>query len=177
MDKSMTDLSGYTCNKIGLKATTVFAQEGKCYRKLNSYVLPENFHLCYVTVVYAHEQVFPLCSKNYPQATKSMLCLISNWTHTYSMQVLLLQNLEARGIKSHFFPPFYGEFVGIQGATTGFDPLEQHALLTGNLTDPTGLYFTDKHNGLKMIYRSNQVHNSLVTLTFTAESIAFIENR
>lgn len=61
--------------------------------------------------------------------------------------------------------------------TGGFDPQEQHALLEGDLEDKTGLYASDKHGGLKMIYRSSQVHNSLVTLTFTADSVAFVENR
>lgn len=85
--------------------------------------------------------------------------------------------MEAAGIKSHFFPPFYGDFVGIQGAIGGFDALEEHALFKGDLSDQTGLYANDKHSGLKMIYRSSQVHNSLVTLTFTAESVSFVENR
>lgn len=85
--------------------------------------------------------------------------------------------MEAAGIKSHFFPTFYGDFVGIQGAIGGFDELEEHALLHGDVKDETGMYTSDKHHGLKMIYRSSQVHNSLITLTFTAEAITFVENR
>ena len=85
--------------------------------------------------------------------------------------------MEKNGIKSHFFPTFYGDYVGIQGAIGGFDELEEHALLEGDLKDKKGLYTDDRHSGLKMIYRSSQVHNSLVTLTFTAESVAFVENR
>lgn len=87
------------------------------------------------------------------------------------------QSMEKNGIKSHFFPTFYGDYVGIQGAIGGFDELEEHALLEGDLKDKKGLYTDDRHSGLKMIYRSSQVHNSLVTLTFTAESVAFVENR
>lgn len=85
--------------------------------------------------------------------------------------------MEKYGVKSHFFPTFYGDFVGIQGAVGGFDMLEEHALLEGDLKDQKGLDTDDRHSGLKMIYRSTQVHNSLVTLTFTAESVAFVENR
>ena len=85
--------------------------------------------------------------------------------------------MEAAGVKSHFFPPFYGDFIGIQGVIGGFDEMEQHALLEGDVEDKTGLYANDMHNGLKMIYRSGQVHNSLITLTFTAESVAFVEHR
>ena len=72
---------------------------------------------------------------------------------------------------------FYGDFVGIQGAIGGFDILEQNALLEGDLEDTTGLYTSDRHHGLKLIYRSSQVHNSLITLTFTADSVTFVQNR
>ena len=85
--------------------------------------------------------------------------------------------MEKAGVKSYFFPTFYGDFVGIQGAIGGFDDLEQHALLQGNVEDKTGLYASEEHHGLKLIYRSSQVHNSLVTLTFTADSVTFVENR
>ena len=84
--------------------------------------------------------------------------------------------MEKDGIKSHFFPTFYGDFVGIQGAIGGFDPLEKNALFQGYLND-TELYTSDRHHGLKLIYRSSQVHNSLVTLTFTADSVTFVEHR
>ena len=85
--------------------------------------------------------------------------------------------METAGVKSHFFPTFYGDFVGIQGAIGGFDDLEQHALLKGSVEDITGLYASERHHGLKLIYRSSQVHNSLVSLTFTADSVTFVENR
>ena len=85
--------------------------------------------------------------------------------------------MERAGIKSHFFPTFYGDFVGIQGAIGGFDRLEQNALFEGDDLNDTELYASDRHHGLKLIYRSSQVHNSLVTLTFTADSVSFVENR
>ena len=88
--------------------------------------------------------------------------------------------MEKNGIKSHFFPTFYGDFVGIQGTIGGFDPLEQHTLFETDLNNTeldTDLYTSDRHHGLKLIYRSSQVHNSLVTLTFTADSVTFVENR
>jgi hypothetical protein len=85
--------------------------------------------------------------------------------------------MESAGIQSHFFPTFYGDFVGIQGAIGGFDELEENGLFEGDLEDTTGLYASDRHHGLKLIYRSSQVHNSLVTLTFTADSVTFVENR
>ena len=51
------------------------------------------------------------------------------------------------GVKSHYFPTFYGEYRG----------------------------FMQTNEGINLLYRSDHIHQSLVTLQFTASSIAFLD--
>ena len=53
-------------------------------------------------------------------------------------------------MQSHYFPAFYGSFLGP---------------------------FEGDQNNIQLIYRAEDIHVSLVTLTFTADSISFVDNR
>lgn len=64
--------------------------------------------------------------------------------------VIFLKEVHASGTKSHYFPDFYGTFLG---------PHE------GGEDD------------IQLIYRAQDYHVSVVTLTFTANSISFVDHR
>lgn len=64
-----------------------------------------------------------------------------------------------RGFSTHYFPTFYGEFLG---------PYQSEG---EKLSDDTQL------RDFQLIYNSTDTHKSLITLTFTAETISFVENR
>lgn len=63
------------------------------------------------------------------------------------------QELEAAKQPNFYFPPFYGDFIG-GGAQTG----------KGDPQD------------FQLVYRSSQAYQSLVTLTFVADSVYFVTN-
>lgn len=47
-----------------------------------------------------------------------------------------------------------------------------------NDNSPTGKLFKNQSAApIRLVYRSQNVHNSLVVLTFTADSISFVSNR
>uniref|UniRef100_A0A1X7UMY0 Generative cell specific-1/HAP2 domain-containing protein n=1 Tax=Amphimedon queenslandica TaxID=400682 RepID=A0A1X7UMY0_AMPQE len=64
-----------------------------------------------------------------------------------------------RDVPTHYFPPFYGDFLGPYSSDEE------------RLSDDTGL------RDFQLVYRSTDIHKSLITLTFTAEAISFVENR
>lgn len=72
---------------------------------------------------------------------------------------IYVQNLQERNIKSHYFPTFYGDFLG---------PYQVNGQWVSN---------TSSTKDFQLVYRSNDIHKSLITLTFTADSISFVENR
>lgn len=74
--------------------------------------------------------------------------------------IIIMQALKDRGISYHYFPPFYGKFLG---------PYQ---------TDGQALSSNDVANSsFQLIYLSQDTHRSLITLTFSADSISFVENR
>ncbi|XP_065882454.1 hapless 2-like [Dysidea avara] len=78
------------------------------------------------------------------------------------------------GIESRFFPPFYGEFVGpyYQESENGSD------IVADSEYSPSGALEANQSAApVRLVYKSQQVHNSLVVLTFTADSISFVSNR
>ena len=72
---------------------------------------------------------------------------------------IFVQSLQERNIKSHYFPTFYGDFLG---------PHQVNGQWVSN---------TSSIKDFQLVYRSNDIHKSLITLTFTADSISFVENR
>lgn len=69
------------------------------------------------------------------------------------------QEQEEAGIKSHYFPGFYGDFIGPYSN-------KGETYEAGNLSDT-----------FLLVYRSSQTHHSLITLTFTAHSVSFVINK
>ena len=61
-----------------------------------------------------------------------------------------LKEVRAKGTKSHYFPDFYGTFLGPHEGEDG---------------------------DIQLIYRAQDYHVSVVTLTFTANSISFVNHR
>ena len=88
---------------------------------------------------------------------------------------LCIQKLEKKGIKSHYFPTFYGDFVGVHGAHNVTSALMDFTKGWNNSMSQMLHWRGDK--GLKLVYRSSEVHQSLVTLTFAADNVLFVENR
>ena len=70
------------------------------------------------------------------------------------------------GLSTHYFPPFYGDFVG---------PHHEKPQQEGE--SPSQQEKGPEADDFLLVYRSNQVQRSLVTLTFTADSISFVVNR
>lgn len=80
------------------------------------------------------------------------------------------------GIESRFFPTFYGEMIGPYHEET--HTLPSHIEVEENDRSPTGELFRNQSAApIRLVYRSQHVHNSLVVLTFTADSISFVSNR
>lgn len=63
-----------------------------------------------------------------------------------------MQNFKKKGLPTHYFPDFYGDFLGPK-------------------------YETKNSRSVQLVYRSKEVHKSLVTLIFTADTVSFVENR
>lgn len=83
--------------------------------------------------------------------------------------------MEKNGISSHYFPTFYGDFVGVHGAHSEKSNLINYTKGWNNSMSQMLHSHGDK--GLKLVYRSDQVQQSLITLTFAADKVAFVENR
>ena len=64
------------------------------------------------------------------------------------------------GLPTHYFPSFYGDFIGPH----------HNEKTSGNLS----ANYTDD---FLLVYRSQQTHQSFITLTFTADSVSFVVNR
>ena len=77
--------------------------------------------------------------------------------YTISIAVQLAQQ---NGMSSPYFPSFYGELLG---------PFH-------DLGGPTEMTEIDKNTTFRLAYKATHTQNSLVTLTFTAESVSFVEN-
>lgn len=67
--------------------------------------------------------------------------------------IVLLKELTKSNLPTHYFPDFYGDFLGpySEGKSTEDD--------------------------FQLIYRAQDYHVSLVTLVFTADSVSFVDNR
>ena len=73
---------------------------------------------------------------------------------------IAVQLAQQNGMSSPYFPSFYGELLG---------PFH-------DLGGPTEMTEIDKNTTFRLAYKATHTQNSLVTLTFTAESVSFVEN-
>ena len=97
--------------------------------------------------------------------------------YTFIWLYSVFQSVADASVGTHYFPTFYGDFIGIHGSShsqyTGTGVLNAvNQLLTGYSGSSGG-----GDENLMLIYRSHDVHKSLVTLTFTAQSVSFVQNR
>lgn len=74
--------------------------------------------------------------------------------------------MKERGLPTHYFPSFYGDFVG-----------PHHKKRQLEEEPPSEETIGPEADDFLLVYRSSQVQRSLVTLTFTADSISFVVNR
>ena len=65
---------------------------------------------------------------------------------------------------NHYFASFYGDFLGPHVETN-------NKIVRMNEASP------DNTSDFQLIYKSSAIHKSLVTLTFTAETVSFVDNR
>ena len=141
----MLDDHGSTCRMIGARGRAFVAQEGRCYRMKNSYVLL--FSMCNTYSVIMHTSIKLSCT-----CTCNFRCFdrwTPRWIYHYSKIMY-----ERKGRKSPFYPLFYGKMRGL----------------------------FKRQNDTKKLYLSYDVSNtvspqSLVTLSFVADSVSFVENR
>ena len=78
---------------------------------------------------------------------------------------MLLQELERKKQPNHYFPSFYGEFLGPH--------IENDKNTLVHLTETS----PEENTDFQLIYKSNSIHKSLVTLTFTADTVSFVDNK
>ncbi len=76
----------------------------------------------------------------------------------------ILQELKRKKQPNHYFASFYGDFLGPHVET-------DNKVVRMNEASP------DNTSDFQLIYKSSAVHKSLVTLTFTAETVSFVDNR
>ena len=65
---------------------------------------------------------------------------------------------------THYFPSFYGDFQG-----------PHHQTKTDHVKMKDKSPEEDKN--FQLVYKSSEIHQSLVTLIFTADSISFVDNK
>jgi hypothetical protein len=117
VDKHLVDVTGRTCNKIGVSTIGFKGQPGRCIQKINS------------------------CFKLTARAL---------W--------LGAKIAKDKGLDTDLFPDFYGDFVGPYGSESTDD-------------------VENINPNFKLVYKSQDTHKSLITLTMEANSISFVENR
>ena len=74
------------------------------------------------------------------------------------------QELKRKKQPNHYFASFYGDFLGPHVETN-------NKVVRMNEASP------DNTSDFQLIYKSSAIHKSLVTLTFTAETVSFVDNR
>lgn len=97
------------------------------------------------------------------------MCVYTHELHTHLLALLnrfhwpqiFRQAMTDRGLPSHYFPGFYGDFVG---------PYRTREAQNWKSSNP-------KEVAVQLVYLSHQIHTSLVNLMFTADSVSFVENR
>ena len=140
---------GSHCRMLGAGTLAFDAQEQRCYRMKNSYELI--IHVLHFNELFLQSDHFndTLLGIIHVCTYRCFDSWTPGWMYHHSRVMY-----EKRGRKSPFFPSFYGKLNGL---------------------------FHEQSNGSKNYLSfdiTNKVnHQSLLTLEFVADSVAFIENR